>query len=79
MVLVLPLTKQPGKGNAFVEFLTDSPEQIAESTDRAGLRDKLDQVFQTAIVRARGCPQRSFGPTINEAREVDSGNDASLK
>ncbi len=40
MVLVLPLTEQPGKGNAFVEFLTDSPEQIAESTDRAGLRDE---------------------------------------
>ena len=28
-MLGLPLTKQPGKGNAFVEFLTDSPEQIA--------------------------------------------------
>ena len=79
MVLVLPLTKQPGKSDAFVEFLTDSPEQIAESTDRAGLRDKLDQAFAAAITRARGCPQRSFGPAINEAREVDSGNDASLK
>ena len=79
MVLVLPLTEQPGKGNAFVEFLTDSPEQIAESTDRAGLRDKLDQVFQTAIARARGSRQKSVEPAINEAREVDSGNDASLK
>ena len=76
MVLVLPLTKQPGKSNTFVEFLTDSPEQIAESIDRTGLRDKLDQVFQTAIARARGSRQKSIEPAINEAREVDIRDDA---
>ncbi len=78
-MLVLPLTKQPGKGNAFVEFLTDSPEQIAESTDRAGLRGKLDQAFAAAIARARASRQKSVEPAINEAREVDSENDASPK
>ena len=76
MVLVLPLTKQPMKGNASVEFLTDSPERIAESIDRTGLRDKLDQVFQTAIARARGSRQKSVEPATNEAREVDIRDDA---
>ena len=74
-MLVLPLTEQPGKSDAFVEFLTDSPERIAESIDRTGLRDKLDQVFQTAIARARGGRQKSVEPAINEAREVDIQDD----
>ena len=76
MVLVLPLTKQPVKGNAFVEFLTDSPERIAESIDRTGLRGKLDQVFQMAVARARWSRQKSVEPAINEAREVDIRDDA---
>ena len=61
------------------EFLADSAEQVAQTIDKPGLHDKISQAFAAAITRARGCPQRSFGPAINEAREVDSGNDASLK
>lgn len=61
------------------EFLADSAEQIAESIDRAGLRDKITQAFTAAIARARGYPQSSSGPAINEDSEIDSGNDRSLK
>ncbi len=67
-----------GKRND-LEFLSDSAEQIALSINMTGLRTEIDQAFVAAITRARGCLQRSFGPAINEAREVDSGNDASLK
>ena len=56
-----------------LEFLADSAEQIAESIDRTGLRDKITQAFTAAIARARGHPQRSFGPAVNETREVDAG------
>ena len=61
------------------EFLADSAEQIAESMDKTVLRDKIDQAFAAAIARAGGHPQRSFGPAVNETREVDAGGDASVK
>ncbi len=38
------------------EFLADSAEQIAESMDKTGLRDKITQAFTVAIARARGHP-----------------------
>ena len=63
----------------FPEFLADSAEQIAESMDKTGLRDKITQAFTAAIARARGHSQRSFGPAVNETREVDAGGDASVK
>jgi len=61
------------------EFLADSAEQIAESMDKTGLRDKIDQAFAAAIARAGGHPQRSFGAAVNETREVVAGGDASVK
>ena len=68
-----------GKRNE-LEFLSDSAEQIAHSIDMTGLRAKIDQAFQTAIARARGHPQSSSEPAINnEDSEIDSGNDRSLK
>jgi hypothetical protein len=67
-----------GKRNE-LEFLSDSAEQIAHSIDMTGLRAKIDQAFQTAIARARGYPQSSSEPAINEDSEIDSGNDRSLK
>jgi hypothetical protein len=61
------------------EFLADSAEQIAESMDKTGLRDKIDQAFAAAIARAGGRPRRSCQPAIKEAKEVDSRDDTSLK
>ena len=58
--------KQP-----YLRYMADSPEQIADSIDRTGLRDKLDRFFQAAIARARGSRQKSSEPAINETREVD--------
>ncbi len=53
MVSLLPLPKQPGKGNTFLEFLPDSPEQITESMNGMWvLRDKLHSALQAAIARA---------------------------
>jgi len=62
-----------------LEFLSDSAEQIARSINMTGLRTKIDQAFQTAIARAGGYPQRSLGPAVNETREVDARDDASVK
>ena len=59
-----------------LEFLADSVEQIARSINMTGLRTKIDQSFAAAIARAGGHPQRSFGPAVNETREVDLGNGA---
>ena len=67
-----------GKGSD-LEFFADSAEQIAESIDRTGLRDDLEQAFQAAIARARGSQQESAQPALDETREVDLGNDASQK
>ncbi len=67
-----------GKRNA-LEFLSDSAEQIACSINMTGLRTEIDQAFAAAVARAGGHPQRSFGPTVNETREVDAGGDASVK
>jgi hypothetical protein len=75
-MLPLPPPKQARKGNAFLEFLTDSPEQIAESIDRTGLRGKLEQAVQAAIARARGSQQNSVEPAVNEVREADIRDDA---
>ncbi len=58
--------------NSQPEFLPDSAEQIARSIEVAGVRDKLDQAFRTAIARVREHPQRSSGPATNEAKEGDS-------
>ena len=67
-----------GKRND-LEFLSDSAEQIACSINMSGLRTEIDQAFAAAIARAGGHPQRSFGPVVNETREVDAGCDASVK
>jgi len=67
-----------GKRND-LEFLSDSAEQIARSINMTGLRTEIDQAFTAAIARAGGHPQRSFGPAVNETREVDAGGDASVK
>ena len=64
-----------GKRNN-LEFLSDSAEQIAHSINMTGLRTEIDQAFAAAIARAGGHPQRSFGPAIDEAREVGLGNGA---
>jgi len=61
-----------GKRND-LEFLPDSAEQIARSIDMTGLRDKIGQDFEAAIARARGHPQSSSEPAINEDSEIDSG------
>jgi len=67
-----------GKRND-LEFVSDSAEQIARSINTTGLRTEIDQAFAAAIARAGGHPQRSFGPAVNETREVDAGGDASVK
>ena len=67
-----------GKRND-LEFLSDSAEQIARSINMTGLRTEIDQVFAAAIARVGGHPQRSFGQAVNETREVDAGDDASMK
>lgn len=36
-----------------LKYIADSAEQIAESIDRTGLRDKLNEVFQAAVARAK--------------------------
>jgi hypothetical protein len=36
-----------------LEFIPDSQEQVSLSIEYTGYRDKLDQTFQTAIVRAK--------------------------
>ena len=64
-----------GKRND-LEFLSDSAEQIARSINMTGLRTEIDQAFAAAIARAGGHPQRSFGPAIDETREVGLGNGA---
>jgi len=63
--------KQP-----YLRYMADSPEQIADSVDRTGLRGEITQVFQEAIARARESQQESSEPAISEAREVDGENDA---
>ena len=65
-----------GTKRSHPEFLADSAEQIAFSIDLTGLRDKITQVFQEAIARARGSQQKSSEPAISEAREVGWENDA---
>ena len=60
-----------------LEFLSDSAEQIARSINMSGLRTEIDQAFAAAIARVGGHPQRSFGPAVNETREIDAG--ASVK
>jgi len=67
-----------GKRND-IEFLSDSAEQIARSINMTGLRTEIDQAFAAAIARAGRHPQRSFGQTVNETRDVDPGGDASVK
>ena len=62
-----------------LEYMADSAEQIAESIDRTGLRDKLNEVFQAAIVRAKESQQEPAQSTINETKEVDSEDDTPLK
>lgn len=54
------------------EFLPDSPEQIAQSIDKTGLRDKITQAFQAAIARASEHRDRSCELAINETKDVDS-------
>jgi len=49
--------KKPGEANGhknLLEFLGDSPEFLAYTVDMTGCRQKLDNTFQSAIVRARG-------------------------
>jgi hypothetical protein len=67
-----------GKRND-LEFLSDSVELIARSINMTGLRTEIDQAFAAAIARAGGHPQRSFGPAVNETREVDARGNASVK
>ena len=62
-----------------LQFLPDSPEQIAESIDRTGLRDKLNEVFQAAIARAKENQQEPAQPAIDETRKGDLKDDAPLK
>jgi hypothetical protein len=62
-----------------LEFLSDSAEEIVLSINMTGLRTEIDQAFEAAIARAGGHPERSFGPAVNETREVDAGGDASMK
>ncbi len=64
-----------GKRN-YLEFLSDSAEQIARSINMSGLRTEIDQAFEAAIARAGGHPQRSFWPAVDETREIDLGNGA---
>ena len=44
--------KKPGPADS-PDFHPDSPEQIAESVDRTGLRDEISRAFRAAIARAR--------------------------
>jgi len=59
--------------------MADSAEQIAESIDRTELRDKLNEVFQAAIARAKESQQELAQPAIKETRGVDSVHDAPPK
>ena len=54
-----------------VEFLPDSPEQIARSINMAGLRTEIDQAFETAIARVSKHRHRSYELPINETKDVD--------
>jgi len=54
------------------EFLSDSAEQIAESIDGTGLRDKLEQAFATAIAKVRQHRDESSELPIDETNDVDS-------
>ena len=64
--------KQP-----YLRYMADSPEQIADSVDRTGLRGEITQAFQEAINITRGNRQKSSEPAINKTREIDLKNDAS--
>jgi len=64
--------KQP-----YLRYMADSPEQIADSVDRTGLRGEITQAFQEAITRTRGSRQKSSEPAINKTREIDLKNGAS--
>ena len=69
-MLLLPPPKQTENGNPFLEFLPDSPEQIAESMERLGpLRDQLLGAFQEAIDRVNKGRQGTEQPAIDETRE----------
>jgi hypothetical protein len=59
-----------------LKYMADSAKQIAESIDRTGLRDKLNEVFQAAITRARQSQQEPAQPAIKETTGVDSVDDA---
>lgn len=65
------------KGN-LIRFFPDSAEQIARSMEMTGLQDKLHEVFQVAIARARGHSQRSCQAAASTG-EVDSVDDAPPK
>ncbi len=43
----------PPREPAVLEFLPDSPEQIASTIEAAGIKEIIDQAFRTAIVRSR--------------------------
>ena len=43
----------PSQEPATIEFLPDSWEQIASSIEAAGVKQMIDQAFQTAIARNR--------------------------
>ncbi|MCK4354698.1 MAG: hypothetical protein KAW83_05535, partial [Dehalococcoidia bacterium] len=63
-----------------LQFLPDSPEQIAESMERLGpLRDQLCEVFQAAIDRVNKGQQESDRLAIDETRKGDSEDEAPLK
>ena len=40
-----------------LEFISDSPEQIQNSVQYTGYRDKLDQAFKAAIAKAKKLTQ----------------------
>jgi hypothetical protein len=51
-----------GRKRSDPEFLADSAEQIAESIDRTGLRDKIAQAFTAAITKVRERQDKSCEP-----------------
>jgi len=61
-----------------LEFLPDSPEQIARSIIMTGLRTEIDQACEAAIARARG-PRWPCQPAIKDIKEVDSRDNTSPK
>lgn len=51
---VIPTEPRRPRGGDELEFLPDSPEDLAQTMAATGYREKISDAFQEAIKRARG-------------------------